>query len=301
VIPDWLRSATATDRVVLAYDLALVPIVLLAQPTVAGWQALLAFHLALPPAVLWLAARAARPEASGLTRFLHRWYPMLLLLVLYPEAGLLRHVFFDHDLDPALARLDGRLFPGEPHLWGPRHLPVGVLEAAHAVYFSYYLLLFVPALAAARRAPRAAKQYVYAVVTSLLVHYLFAIAVPTSGPFAERAASMPRGWLFLPLMGGIYTGFDRGGLAFPSTHAAAGLLAALFAARLYPRHRAWCLAWGAAVVVSTVVCGYHYTIDTVAGVGTGLASYWLWGREPRAAVSARAQPAVTTRSAKAAP
>ena len=274
-----------TDRIVVAYDLALVPIVLLAQPTVAGWQALLAFHLALPPVVVWLAARAARPTASRLARFLHRWYPMLLLLALYPEAGLLRHAFFAHDLDPALARLDARLFPGELHLWGPRQLPVGALEAAHAIYFSYYLLLFVPALAAARRAPRAAEQYVHAVVASLLAHYLFAIAVPTSGPFAERAAALPRGWLFLPLMGGLYAGFDRGGLAFPSTHAAAGLLAALFAARLYPRWRAWFLAWGALVVASTVVCGYHFTIDTVAGVATGLASYWLWGREASAELS----------------
>jgi membrane-associated phospholipid phosphatase len=64
--------------------------------------------------------------------------------------------------------------------------------------------------------------------------------------------------------------FDRGGLAFPSTHVVAAMLAAFFAGRRFFPRAAWAYAlWFAAIAASTVVCGYHYPIDVAAGLVTG--------------------------------
>jgi membrane-associated phospholipid phosphatase len=85
-----------------------------------------------------------------------------------------------------------------------------------------------------------------------------------------RAATMPDGVLFVPLMDVLYGGFDRGGLAFPSTHVVASLISAWFAGRVFFPRAAWAYAlWFVAIALSTVVCGYHYPVDVVAGLLSG--------------------------------
>ena len=81
---------------------------------------------------------------------------------------------------------------------------------------------------------------------------------------------MPEGALFLPLMNAIYLAFDRGGLAFPSTHVAASVVAGWFAGRrFFPQATGRYALWVAAISASTVICGYHYPIDVAAGLVTG--------------------------------
>ena len=190
---------------------------------------------------------------------------------LHDAAGRLRHLVVARDLDSWIARLDDRLFPGRWYLAGAR-LPVPVLEGFHAVYFSYYLLLFVPALVAERRKPGDVDRYLAALGVTLLGHYALNFLLPVAGPVAARATTLPRGALFIPLMNAVYRAFDRGGLAFPSTHVAASLVAAWFAGRVFFPGRGWWFAvWAAAIALSTVVCGYHYPVDVAAGLVTGWA------------------------------
>lgn len=264
-----LRRLSSADRAVLIYDLAVLALLAASGRGLPFWQALAALHLLLVPAV-WILAGAGRSREGSLAHFLHLGYPLALLLALYPEAGALRHLIVPWDLDPLVAGWDDLLFPGRIHATVPPRLPVAVLELLHGVYFSYYLLLPLPALALwSRRAYAEMSAYVAVLTHCMLAHYAFSLLFPVSGPVALRAEVMPEGFLFLPLMERIYEGFDRGGVAFPSTHAAVTVIAGFFAARLFPRLR-WLFALLAVgILVSTVLCTYHYSIDTAAGVLTG--------------------------------
>jgi membrane-associated phospholipid phosphatase len=123
---------------------------------------------------------------------------------------------------------------------------------------------------------------VFILTLVMLAHYVLAVLFPVSGPVALRHEVMQPGWAFIPLMERLYGAFDRGGLAFPSTHAAAALIAGVYAARFFPRRRLALSVWVLVILVSTVLCAYHYTVDTLAGLATGAAGLaagrWLWQR-----------------------
>lgn len=264
-----LRRLNSADRAVLIYDLAVLALLIVSGRGLPFWPGLVALHLLLAPAV-WILAGAGRSREGSWAHFLHLGYPLALLLGLYPEVGVLRHLIVPRDLDPLVAGWDDLLFPGRIYATLSPRMPVAVLELLHGAYFSYYLLLPLPALVLwSRRAYSEMSAYVAVLTHCMLAHYAFSLLFPVSGPIALRAEVMPKGFLFLPLMERVYDGFDRGGVSFPSTHAAVTVIAGFFAARAFPRRR-WLFALlAAAILVSTVLCTYHYPIDTLAGVLTG--------------------------------
>ncbi len=257
----------AADRVVLAYTAWVGLLVLLRRPP--AWPLLVLAHAAVLVAVPAL-ARAARLARRGSPwKLAHRWYPVALLLALYPEAGALRHLLVPHDLDPLVARWDGLLFPGRWWLELPPLLSPLLRETVHAAYLSYYLLLFLPALLAERRRPALVAEQVGVLTLAMLSHFAASFLFPVSGPLAWRPRLVPSRGLFTTAVEHAYRAFDRGGLAFPSTHAAAAVVAATYGTRLYPRARWLYLAWVLAIAASTVLGAFHYPVDSLAGLATG--------------------------------
>lgn len=268
-----MRGLNATDRLLLGYALGVAALVGITARGEPSHLRLGVLHLAIAGLVVALAGLDARTRRNS-WRWLHRWLPVIALPWLYDAAGQLRHLVVAQDLDAWIVLADDALFPGRWYSAGAGW-PLPAIELAHAVYFSYYLLLFVPALVAERRRRRAVDGYLFALTATLLAHYALNFLLPVAGPLAERARDMPEGALFLPLMNVLYAAFDRGGLAFPSTHVAASVVAGWFAARFFPHAARPFAAWVAAISVSTVVCGYHYPIDVLAGLATGGAALAL--------------------------
>lgn len=259
---------TPADWIVVGYSLIVLALVLASPARPAGWAWIAAAHLLLVPGICWV-ARADRRGLGTPVGFFHLWLPLILISWFYLDAGMLRHLILPGDLDPWVAGWDVRLFPGR--LWAtvPPRLPVWALEALHAAYLSFYPLLFVPGLTALRKRPREVEESQFVLLLCFLVHFTFSLAVPVSGPVPLRAEVMPRGVLFIPLISRLYAAYDRGGVSFPSTHAAAALIAGWYAARWFPR---WRLAFAALVLLilaATVLCTFHYTVDTVLGTLTG--------------------------------
>lgn len=267
----------ATTAMLVAYCAAATALVLLAgRGSGLPVAALAGRHLLLAGLAVAL-ARVDRPGAGGTLRWLHRWLPMLALPWLYSAAGQMRHLVVPSDLDARIAAWDAALFPGEWYRVGARLSPAA-LEAAHAAYASYYLLLFVPALLAERRRPRAVEGYLWAMTATMLAHYALHFVLPVAGPMAREGIT-GRGVLFVPLVESAYRSFDRGGFAFPSTHVAAAVVAAAFAAgRLASARGLLFTFWVTAIAVSTVVCGYHYPIDVPAGLLTGALGWYIGAR-----------------------
>ncbi|MFN7941487.1 MAG: phosphatase PAP2 family protein [Thermoanaerobaculia bacterium] len=267
------RRANPADRLLAGYGIAVAALVALAPRAATGLDSearlgYLALHLGVAATALAL-ARRDRGAATPALGFLHRWFPMLALPWLYSAAGALRHLVVARDLDPWIARWDAALFPGSWYLAGAR-LPALAIEALHGLYFSYYLLLFLPALLAERRQPTEVGRYLFALTATMLPHYALDFLLPVAGPLAARAGLAAHGLVFVPALDAIYRAFDRGGLAFPSTHVAAALVASWFAARFFPRRRLALAAWFAGIATSTVLCAYHYPIDVLAGLASGL-------------------------------
>lgn len=277
------EGPSATDRLLVAYCAGAALAALLFGAGLGARRWPLAAGHALVALLALAFARADRAGAGApFRRFVHRWLPLVALAWLYGWAGELRHLVVPGDFDALVEAWDERLFPGHWHALGA-HLPLPLLEAGHAAYFSYYLLLFVPALALPRPREGAADRYLFWLTSAMLAHYVANLLFPVAGPLAQRAATMPSGVLFVPLMDGLYAGFDRGGLAFPSTHVVAAMLAAWFAGRVFFPRAAWAYAlWFVAIAVSTVLCGYHYPIDVLAGLLTGGLFVGLAARSERA-------------------
>jgi len=259
----------ATDWTLAAYGAGVALLLTLDGAALGPRRLELAAGHALVVALALAFAGADRGEEGSFFRFAHRWLPVVALAWLYGWAGEMRGLVLGGDLDPMVEGWDEAIFPGHWHAWGAR-LPLPLIELAHAVYFSYYLILFVPALAAGRRAAREVDRFLFWLTAAMLAHYAANLVFPVAGPLATRAATMPAGVVFVPLMDALYGRFDRGGLAFPSTHVVASMVCAWFAGRVFfPRAWPAYALWFAAIAASTVVCGYHYPIDVLAGLLSG--------------------------------
>lgn len=263
-------TLTITDRWILLY-LACISLV-----AIIGWTALAnpGFHLAingfLALSILGLARlHAARPLAAFL-KIIHQFYPIPLLIWWYPQATLLRHVFFSADLDVWLLPVEKFLFRREWYLFLPAHLPLVIIDFFHLVYFFYYIgLLLFAALAFKQQAPLVA-EYVFVLMGVMLSLQLVIILFPSSGPVFQRSVTLPRRLIFASLMDWVYQTFDRGGGAFPSIHSAAAWVMNRYSRRFFPR---WSWSFDLlliAILMATVICSYHYVIDMVAGVLLGL-------------------------------
>ena len=122
------------------------------------------------------------------------------------------------------------------------------------------------------------KKYIFITTVSLFIHYLIFILFPSMGPTSLRSEVMPKGVLFIPLMNSLYFLFDKGGGAFPSSHVAVTIITGWFGSQLFPKFKHIFFSWGAIIILSTVICCYHYTIDTKTGIILGFLIL-IWGQK----------------------
>jgi membrane-associated phospholipid phosphatase len=195
--------------------------------------------------------------------------------------------------DATIVAWERALFPTNPSATlAPRWHIVGVSEALHFAYASYYLLVYVPPIVLYARGRRDA--FVETVLALFLVYaacFLAYAVFPVDGPrYLVGPAAAPDG----PVRRFVLVLLDRGssrGTAFPSSHVAASLVSALCALRLQRRVGMIIAPLALALLLATVYGGFHYAVDALVGVILGslawLASVAFW----RAAASRGGQTA----------
>ncbi len=151
-----------------------------------------------------------------------------------------------------------------------------VLQVA---YLSYYAIVVRPAVVLAVRRGRAAvARYTLVVMATYLACFAVYLAYPVLGPRA--AADLAAGGATAGRGAGGLAGLaalarhlgDSAGTAFPSSHCAASLAAALAAgAFARPGWRVVLVAWALLIAAATVHTGNHYLLDSVAGLALALA------------------------------
>jgi membrane-associated phospholipid phosphatase len=222
----------------------------------------------------WGAAMAGR-GTSRLLQAAREAYPLLLLYPFYAEVGLFHAAMGNTGHDATVLAWDRGLFSVSWHRAWAIAMPAAWLrEAMYASYFSYYLLIALPPIAAALgRRWDAFRAISFRMMLTYVACYAIYFAYPAFGPMhvdPESATGVARaasGGFFPSLVRAAAQSGDSPGTAFPSSHVAGALTAAWLGFRWHPRWVAWAqLLLAAGVACSTVYTGNHYAIDALTGV-----------------------------------
>lgn len=274
----WRRSVvqrfTAVDLVTLLYVVVATGAVLeFSVSDHSTWIWLLTAHALIVTLVLL----APKARASGqVGRFVGDWYPMLLLGGLYAEVGVLNlDVGYEHDI--VIQHLEVWVFGSQLSYRWMREMPNPLLSwALHTCYLAYYAILYASPLGLWFTGRRdAARRTILAVMVAFYLCYVVFLFFPVAGPryaFAHAHNAATEVW---PARAAQWL-LDRGdswGAAFPSSHVAAAIVAALCALR-YWRPLGLALApFTLGLVLSVVYGQFHYGVDAVAGLFVGLAVF----------------------------
>jgi len=208
--------------------------------------------------------------------WVHLWFPLTSCLFFYVEASTLDNLIFPNTFDSFLAKLDTQI-TGTPlyKILSPKINSALIDELMHAFYFSYYIILFLPALFIFLKDEKFFKRMIFGIVLMFYIHYFFFMIFPSDGPIYMRDKLFGNGRIFIPIMKLIYRFGEQGGGAFPSTHVSASLMVYLFSRNFF-RRRAWIVGiFTAGIFIATIYCSYHYTIDSLAGLITGFLFFKL--------------------------
>jgi membrane-associated phospholipid phosphatase len=145
-------------------------------------------------------------------------------------------------------------------------------------YFSYYLIFPILGLILYfRRDREVCGEFVFTLCSTFYVFYLMFISLPVLG---AETIGLPPSALdgpFTRIMKAIFDNFEKGGAAFPSSHVGIAVLVLIFAFRHLSRKVAWVFAvFCVSLSFATVYCRYHYAIDAIAGLITGIVLTYLF-------------------------
>ena len=222
-------------------------------------------------AVVWLAAQLRRRRADA---FLAEFYPVIFVTALYTELGVLNAALgVSHD--PLVQSWDRALFGGQPSLDWIRTQPSPFLSAIlHSAYMAYYIVVPGAPLGLWLSGRRdASRETVLRIMATFYVCYTIFLLFPVAGPrylfpMAENAATDvgPARWVHTILQSG-----SAWGTAFPSSHVAVALVAALSALLAWPTLGGPLLVLTVLLGMGTVYGQFHYGVDAMAGAFTGTA------------------------------
>jgi hypothetical protein len=212
------------------------------------------------------------PGLGPIGRMLREIYPLVLLVGLYGQLDILNAGGIRVH-DAAVQRWELALFGGQVsrEWWqaAPSRLWSTVL---HAAYFSYYFVVTVPALVFLGRGDViAVRRFVLAVMATFVVCYLTFIFFPVAGPY--YVFPRPAAWfLDNPAARLVYRTLAQGssyGAAFPSSHVAATVAAAVASWQGSRRLGLALLLPTILLTVGVVYCQMHYAVDAFAGLLVG--------------------------------
>jgi len=280
------RTLQPIDLATLAY--LGVATVALARAVAAGpvprWGWLVVAH-GLLGALVVLAPRAR--EAGPVGRFVGDWYPMLLLGALYGEIGVLT-LANGVSHDTAIQRLETLVFGSQVSYRWIRETPDPALSwMLHLSYLSYYPVLYAsPLLLWLGRRRDATRHTILAVMVTFYVCYVASLFFPVAGPrytfpLPDNAATAV--WPARAAQWLLDHG-DSWGVAFPSSHVAASVVATGMALRHARRLGLVLLPFTTGLVLAVVYGQFHYAVDALAGLALAAGTLaMMWGRGTAAA------------------
>jgi membrane-associated phospholipid phosphatase len=216
----------------------------------------------------------ATPGLGRVGRMLREIYPLVLLVGLYGQLDIL-NAGGVRVHDAAVQGWELALFGGQlSREWWQAAPSRPWSLVLHGAYFAYYFIVTVPALVFLGRGDLVAvRRFVLAVMTTFVVCYLVFIFFPVAGPY--YTFPRPSAWfLDNPAAHLVYRTLAQGssyGAAFPSSHVAATVAAAVAAWQGSRRLGLALLLPTVLLSVGVVYCQMHYAVDAIVGLVVGAA------------------------------
>jgi membrane-associated phospholipid phosphatase len=255
------------DRWTLGYVAFAAALLVLRYPAGLPYAGLLPAALALVALTAGMLAPRAR-GAGPVGALLGEFYPLILTAALYTQIGLVNAAAgVCHDA--IVQGWEEALFGGQPSRDWIRASPSPTLSRLlHAGYLSYYVVVAAAPLGlwlSGRRGP--ARQALLRIMAAFYVCYAAFLVFPVAGPryafaLADNAATRVELAVFTQTL------LDSGaawGTAFPSSHVAASLTAALSALGSWRALGRPLLAASVLLALATVYGQFHYAVDSLAG------------------------------------
>ena len=216
-----------------------------------------------------LVADASRARA---TRILRDWTPLGMGAFLYIELRWIIEGAGRPHADALVSSWEAGLFPSDPSAALATHWPsLVVSELLHFCYLSYYAIIYVPpALLWLRGRRREFAESVLALVVVYALCFATYSLFPVDGPrFVHGPSAAPAGAIRSIVVHLLASGSSRG-TAFPSSHVAAALVAAVCALRFQRGVGVVVGVLTVGLALGAVYGGYHYAVDVLTGTGTAL-------------------------------
>ncbi len=269
----------AVDKLIAGYVVFVTAVIVLrgGLATPANWW-LLGMH-GLIGLLLYLFTRLGPDARAG--RFLHDVYPLILLVPLYGEIGVLSvqlGVDSTFARDAIVQRWEATLFGGQvSHDWIRRAPSVFWSGLLHLAYFAYYPIVTLgPILLIVRGRRSAARRVLLATMLAFVMCYVIFVLFPVAGPnyaFPHPTGAVRDVWS-ARLVYAVLAGGSSFGAAFPSSHVAATLASVGALAREWRGLAAGFALPALLLTLGTVYCQMHYAVDALSGVAVGALSVW---------------------------
>jgi membrane-associated phospholipid phosphatase len=221
----------------------------------------------------------AHPLGKALA-FLRGIYPVLLFGYFYTSGHIFNRIIFRDWLDPWFMRIDYSIFGYYPSLeWGKTFSNWIIHEVFHLAYFCYYPMILGLPVYLYFKQPKAFKELIFNLTFVFYLCYTIYSVLPVIGgryiPEAMELTKTYHAGPFTHLMVFIYRTSNHLGGAFPSSHIAVTLVLTVAALR-FVRPLGYLFSVIAFFLsLATVFCHYHWFVDAVAGIATGIAGYYL--------------------------
>lgn len=268
-----MRDLRAADRLVSAFSLALGAVWLGAVGRVDVAPLMVGVHV-VAAGIPWLFGWLPR-DARGVGAWIRDLYPMLFVVVVWSELGLVRELLHDGANDATIAAADRLLFGGHLHAaWMPAMSQVWFSELMFFVYLAYYPLVFLtPVVLLIQGRRPMARAVTFGLAVGYLACYAVYVLFPVDGPahtMARYTGPLTEGFFYRLSVGAVHAG-DSLGTAFPSSHVVGAVSMAILASRWFPRPVSALFGLEAVgVVLATVYTQNHFAIDAAAGVVAAL-------------------------------
>jgi membrane-associated phospholipid phosphatase len=224
--------------------------------------------------------RRFRPKTYRAVAFLRSYYPILFYLYFFESVSATNLVFFHDWLDPFFLNIDKAIWGYLPSMqWGRIYDNLWISEIMHGAYFCYYLMIFGLPIYFYIRHRKALDELIFVLSFVFYCCYFIYSWLPVIGgryyPEAMQWTQELTGGVFTHIMAYIYIKSPHLGGAFPSSHVAIALVLSLMALR-YQKVLGWVLLSITFLLsIATVYCHYHWFIDAVFGIITGLLGYQI--------------------------
>ena len=272
---DMKNNKPGIEILLMAYNVILAGVWVMraGQESVTSFMVFL--HVGL--AFLLLELPRAGSETRLSLRILGRIYPYLMWTLAWSEIGWLYNLTLPLVHDGSIKAIDLAFLGFHLNEVLSSFLSWTWLRNIMGLsYLSYYLLVLgPPAALALKRREKELEVHTFGLLSTYLVCFVIYLALPVLGPrdlaHATGAVALGVGGLFGPVINAFFEAGDSLGTAFPSSHCAGSVAAALLVRRHFSRTTGLIASiWAGFIVVSTVYTNNHYAIDAVAGVATAV-------------------------------